>query len=179
MMGGRGCGFKGTARETVDDYQSFDSDRCVFLAKHRVHPFVSMPEDYGVRVQSFRWGGSEGALAVPLRTRIRQTRWYWRCPMCNRRCKMLFCDRDGYQLGCRICHDLGYASQQRTRMPMMVARILFPGPSTKQMARQFVRLMSETDEDGIDSRTEKRNGWRRYRKRVLTNTRNSDSVRLS
>ena len=36
-------------------------------------------------------------------------RYYWRCPVCDRRCEAVY--TLGGRLACRVCHHLGYRSQ--------------------------------------------------------------------
>jgi len=39
-------------------------------------------------------------------------RWWFRCPDCGRRCRVLYLPSDEIYFSCRICHNLTYESQQ-------------------------------------------------------------------
>ena len=39
-------------------------------------------------------------------------RWWFRCPNCNRRCRILYLPPRGEYFLCRLCHNLTYESQQ-------------------------------------------------------------------
>lgn len=39
-------------------------------------------------------------------------RWWFRCPACSRRCRILYLPFDGSMFACRQCHRLTYPSQQ-------------------------------------------------------------------
>ena len=40
--------------------------------------------------------------------------WYWSCPTCGRRSRILYLVPGGVQLACRCCHDLTYRSCQES-----------------------------------------------------------------
>jgi len=42
-------------------------------------------------------------------------RWWFLCPNCNRRCRILYLPPGGSYFLCRICHNLTYESQQEGR----------------------------------------------------------------
>jgi len=42
-------------------------------------------------------------------------RWWFFCPRCKRRCRILYLPYDEFRYACRICHNLTYRSQQVVR----------------------------------------------------------------
>ena len=42
-------------------------------------------------------------------------RWWFRCPGCNRRCRIIYQPPGARVFACRICHNLTYKSQQEKR----------------------------------------------------------------
>jgi hypothetical protein len=43
-------------------------------------------------------------------------RWWFRCPGCERRCRVLYLPHGGSRFGCRVCLDLAYATQYVSRI---------------------------------------------------------------
>lgn len=67
-------------------------------------------------------------------------RWWFRCPACNRRCRILYLAPGSVYFACRICHDLTYTSQQEGRnrwSPLFDAMTKFP-----ELERQYMRTRS-------------------------------------
>ncbi|PKK82036.1 MAG: hypothetical protein CVT49_15740 [candidate division Zixibacteria bacterium HGW-Zixibacteria-1] len=59
----------------------------------------STKQDYSIRYESTpcNYGGK---------------RWWFFCPACGRRCRILYLPSDEIYFACRVCHNLSYESQQ-------------------------------------------------------------------
>ncbi len=91
--------------------------------------------DFTVRDVVFPPGRGPGPRVIPLEGRFgaETVRWavqvtataphyggvrlWWLCPLCRRRCRMLYAPPGSTVLACRFCHGLNYASQRNSRKP--------------------------------------------------------------
>ncbi len=48
-------------------------------------------------------------------------RWWFRCPSCDRRCRIVYLPPGQKYFACRICHNLTYTSQQESRSGLIGA----------------------------------------------------------
>jgi len=57
----------------------------------------------------------QGALLEPTYCSVRGRQWWFRCPRCGRRCRVLYRPRGESDVGCISCHRLTYRSRQQHR----------------------------------------------------------------
>jgi len=68
-------------------------------------------------------------------------RWWFRCPDCGRRCRVLYLPSDEIYFSCRICHNLTYESQQEGKgklWPLFAAITKLP-----ELEQKYYRTRSE------------------------------------
>ena len=72
-------------------------------------------------------------------------RWWFFCPACDRRCRILYLPSDEIYFACRICHNLTYESQQEGKdklWPLFAAITKLPF-----LERKYYRSRSERKRD--------------------------------
>jgi len=62
-------------------------------------------------------------------------RWWFTCPLCQRRCGTIHRPPGNYRFACRVCHRLNYRSQQE-------------GPARRH-ARHMSRIRGRLSGDGV------------------------------
>ncbi len=81
-------------------------------------------------------------------------RWWFLCPSCQRRCRILYMPSDSRIFACRICHNLTYSSQQEAsshigrfmdalfELPALEAKLLRTRSKRKRasLARRYLRM---------------------------------------
>jgi hypothetical protein len=71
-------------------------------------------------------------------------RWWFRCPGCARRCRVLYIPRGGARFGCRLCLQLAYATQhvnQFTRQIWKIERIKQRTTATTSGRKRHERMI--------------------------------------
>ena len=64
-------------------------------------------------------------------------RWWFLCPVCNRRCRVLYLPGWATHFACRICHDLTYESRQEGHSRWLALfRSMNEGPRLEEKLRR-------------------------------------------
>ena len=77
-------------------------------------------------------------------------RWWFLCPACHRRCRVLYLAPGSVYFACRICHNLTYTSQQEGRnkwSPFFDAIMKFP-----EWERKYGRMRSSKKRDRLEKK---------------------------
>ena len=80
-------------------------------------------------------------------------RWWFRCPNCNRRCRILYLPPGRDYFLCRICHNLTYTSQQVGKTKFN--RLLDAVTIIPELERQLLRTRSSRKRQIIERKIER------------------------
>jgi len=110
-----------------------------------------LTDRHALKVQGHLENGEKVELATiyfeATRMHFGGQRLWFRCPHCDRRCRVLFATR---RIACRRCHSLRYASQKETR-----------GDRATRAMMKIVRRLSPDDPDPCNELPEKPPGMHR------------------
>jgi hypothetical protein len=90
-------------------------------------------------------GYSQTIAFASMKPNLGGTRWWFRCPLCNRRTAFLYLPPEATGFGCRLCYGLTYESCQRSHVVPSLVKVQAARQRTEQLFNKLKATLDRND----------------------------------